>query len=53
MCCHHHSGIGLVVLGLVVGTLSAFHHFAGNCHGARLERHVAEVCVKAAEQMHR
>jgi hypothetical protein len=54
MCCHHrHSGIGLIVLGLLIGTIGAFHHLTGGCHGSRFERHVAEVCVKAAEQVHR
>jgi hypothetical protein len=54
MCCHHrYPGVGMVVLGLIIGTLGAIHHFGGCCQHARFEQHVAEVCVKAAEQVHR
>lgn len=54
MCCHHrHSGLGLIILGLLIAGSSAFCHFGGRCHRAEFERHVAEVCVKAAEQVHK
>lgn len=52
MCCHHrHSGIGLIVVGLIVVACGALHHFHGDCRRAEFERHVAEVCVKAAAQV--
>lgn len=53
MCCHHrcHYGIGLIVLGLVLGTCGAFHYFGAGCHQAEFERHIAGVCVKAAAEV--
>lgn len=54
MChCHRYPGVGLIVLGLIVGTLGAIHYFHGGCRRAQFEQHVAEVCVKAAEQVHK
>ncbi len=52
MCCYHrHCGLGLIVLGLIIGIGGVHHHFYGGCHRADFERHVAEVCVKAAGQV--
>jgi hypothetical protein len=54
MCCNcHHRGLGLIILGLAIGTLGAIHHFRGDCHRAEFERHVAQICVQAAEQVHK
>lgn len=54
MCCHHrYHGFGLIVLGLIVASAGVAHHFYGGCRRAEFERHVAEVCVKAAEQVHK
>jgi len=52
MCCHHHRpGVGLIVLGLIIGAFGAYHHFHAGCQRAEFERHIAEVCVKAAAEM--
>lgn len=54
MCCHrHHSGIALIILGLGLLAFGAVRHVRGSCHRMEFERHVAEVCVRAAEQVHR
>lgn len=51
MCCHRHSGLGLIVLGLLICAGSATCYFHRDAHHARFERHVAEVCLEAAKQV--
>ena len=50
-CYPRYPGLGLVVLGLVFLAAGAWHAFGGGCHRAEFEKHVAEVCVKAAGQV--
>lgn len=53
--CHHRRfrGVGLIVVGLlfVIGGL-AHRHYCPD-HRAQMERHIAEVCLRAAETMHK
>lgn len=50
-CCHRVPGLGLILLGLLIGTAGIIHTYHGGCHRAQFEQHVAEVCLKAAGQM--
>jgi hypothetical protein len=50
MCYRHRIlGLSLIVLGLLVGTFGVIHHGRAACRHEAFERHVAEICVKAAE----
>jgi hypothetical protein len=54
MChCHRYScrGIGLIVLGLLVLGSGICHYYCYPDHRAQMERHIAEVCVKAAKEV--
>jgi fumarate reductase subunit D len=56
-CCHGRCGgargVGLIVLGVLVLGLGMMHRYHHPCHSERVERHIAEVCLKAAEGVHR
>lgn len=61
MCCHRYRGIGLFIAGFLICAGSFACHFYGcGVHGrgfhsyghrAQMEQHIAEVCVKAAQQV--
>lgn len=49
--CHRVPGLGLILLGLLIGTAGIVHTYHAGSHRAQFEQHVAEVCIKAANQV--
>ncbi|HEY5958904.1 MAG TPA: hypothetical protein VIV60_20230 [Polyangiaceae bacterium] len=53
MCYHHRRfGVTLIALGVLIGTIGIVHHGRAASERDAFERHVAEICVKAAERVH-
>lgn len=53
--CHHRRfrGLGLIVLGLLFVGGGLVHRHCYPDNRAQMERHIAEVCLHAAETMHK
>jgi hypothetical protein len=55
--CHgpslRHRGIGLIAIGALILCTGLLHRYRRPCHSEGVERHIAEVCLRAAEGVRR